>query len=96
MYAETPITAMVHDRYTGGETPTGLSMAWWYGHIPVVPDWFIKAWWCGHIIQGSHRVWKTGKKIMVREKSGKSQGKVREFYFGPKVREKSGNFVLNC
>ena len=24
------------------------------------------------------------------------QGKVREFYFGPKVREKSGNFVLNC
>ena len=43
--------------------------------------------------QGSHRVWKTGKtgkKIMVREKSGKSQGilfwaksqgKVREFCF---------------
>ena len=22
------------------------------------------------------------------------QGKVREFYFGPKVREKSGNFVI--
>ena len=46
-----------------------------------------------HIWQGSHRVWKTGKtgkKIMVREKSGKSQGilfwaksqgKVREFCF---------------
>ena len=26
----------------------------------------------------------------------KSQGKVREFYFGPKVREKSGNFVSKC
>ena len=32
---------------------------------------------------------KTGKKIMVREKSG-------NFIFGPKVREESGNFVLNC
>ena len=30
-----------------------------------------------------------------REKNN-GQGKVREFYFGPKVREKSGNFVLNC
>ena len=22
--------------------PTGLSKAWWCGHVPVVPDWFIK------------------------------------------------------
>ena len=47
-------------------------------------------------LQGSQRVWKTGKKIMVREKSGnsqgilfwaKSQGKVWEFlYFSPRAR----------
>ena len=30
-----------------------------------------------------------------REKNN-GQGKVREFYFGPKVREKSGNFVSKC
>ena len=31
-------------------------------------------------------------------KQGKNngQGKVREFYFGPKVREKSGNFFILC
>ena len=35
-------------------------------------------------LQGSHRVWKTGK----TGKKNNGQGKVREFYFGPKVREK--------
>ena len=53
---------------------------------------------------------KYGKVGKSREKSGfpqglenrenreqnNGQGKVREFYFGPKVREKSGNFVLSC
>ena len=44
--------------------------------------------------QGSHRVWKTGKtgkKIMVREKSGKSQG---IFILGQKSGKKSGNFCF--
>ena len=61
----------------------------------LLPGWFILS-RCDAMVdhmQGSHRVWKTGKtgkKIMVREKSGKSQGilfwaksqgKVREFCF---------------
>ena len=42
-----------------------------------------------HSCTGSHRVWKRKN----REKNN-GQGKVREFYFGPKVREKSGNYFF--
>ena len=59
----------------------------------VFGDLDLDLWPMFYCLQGSHRVWKTGKtgkKIMVREKSGKSQGilfwaksqgKVREFCF---------------
>ncbi len=41
------------------------------------------------IYQGSHKVGKSGNKIMVGEKSG-------NFIIRPKVREKSGNFFSEC
>ena len=38
----------------------------------------------------------TGSGKQGKQGKNNGQGKLREFCFGPKVREKSGNFVLNC
>ena len=38
----------------------------------------------------------TGSGKQGKQGENNGQGKVRAFYFGPKVREKSGNFVLIC
>ena len=47
-----------------------------------------------YLTQGGHELWKTGKTgKMVKKKS--LQGKIREFRNKLKIREKSGNLVLN-